>query len=112
MSLYALFAPHVNHTRQPKLSALLVLSVKLRNFAHPGNQCALKSLLERATSLKHPNLLDLRALNSHQFVLQDLCTRNSNIASTNLAALIFKLSRLLALIDLQNPKAMSLSDAL
>ena len=44
--LIVLNALHVSHTHQLKLSALLVLYVKLRNSAHLGNPCAPIDLLE------------------------------------------------------------------
>ena len=70
--LIVLNALLVSPIHQLKLSALLVLSVKPRNSAQLGNQCALKDLPERATSLIHPNLFVLLALISSPTVLRSL----------------------------------------
>ena len=110
--LNALLALYASHTHQHELCVLLVLCVKLSNFAHRGNQCALKSLKERTISPRNPHLLVLCALNSHQYVLEGLSTQLSNTLSTNLAALILVPSRLLVLLILAAPKLMSPSPAL
>jgi hypothetical protein len=57
--LNVLLALLVSHTHQHELSVLLVLCVKLSNFAQQGHQCALRSLKERTISPQGPHLLVL-----------------------------------------------------